>query len=159
MGGITWTVIWKLVPSFLVGIFLLTAVGYIDHQGYKRAKDQAALQAARDEQTRLELRNLINSRITELERRMQDSATINDQKLHQAIDDIDIQQRTIIQPTITREIHSDPRYVDPKFGISIVLRNALNQARAESGCTDPSAVVSGTGCSVPASGSTHRTDN
>ncbi len=43
--------------------------------------------------------------------------------------------RTIIQPTITREIFLDPRLSDPDAGISGGLLDALNSARASFTCS------------------------
>lgn len=56
--------------------------------------------------------------------------------------------RTIIQPTITREIALDPRYTDPAAGLSDGLLKAINDARSSFSCT--ATAHGGIECTLPA---------
>lgn len=121
----TWLL--RLLPHIGIALAVLAGVAYIDHRGYQRAQDdQAALER--------KITDKINDAVAEIDR-----------KTAASLANIDTADRTIIQPTITREIASDPRYSDPACSLSGGVFDALNKARGLSGAAGAS------GGPVPAS--------
>lgn len=55
-----------------------------------------------------------------------------DTRTAERLSQIDVEERTIVQPVITREIRNDPRLSNPAAGISNGVRDALNSARGAS---------------------------
>ena len=148
---LTWKLFWKIAPYVGAVLLLLGAVWFLDHRGYQRAKHEAELADAREEASRLQMRAEIDRQVQGLEGRMQKIVSESDTRLRQQIDSIEVQNRTIIQPTITREIQNGPpRLTDPGSGITPGLRDALNAARAQSGCPNSATPDSRTGCPLPA---------
>lgn len=54
----------------------------------------------------------------------------------QRIEQIDATEKTIIRPTLVKEIQNDPRLSDPDFTLPNGVRNIINKARAESACPE-----------------------
>lgn len=111
-----------------LGILAALAFGvwYIDHRGYQRAKHHYE-QQERNAQARAvalarRIEQAMTTRLNELDRQTADR-----------LREIDVQERTVVQPIIQREIRNDPRLSDPARGLSGELRDALNSARAASG--------------------------
>lgn len=110
-----------------IGILAALAFGvwYIDHRGYERAeayykKEEAAAQARAVALAR-QLEQAMTTKLNEL-----------DTRTAERLSAIDIEERTVVMPTITREIRNDPRLSDPARGVSDGVRNALNSARSAS---------------------------
>jgi len=49
---------------------------------------------------------------------------------------IDVTERTIIRPTLIKEIQNDAQLSDPNFALSDGVRRAINAARIESACPE-----------------------
>ncbi|AYJ85787.1 hypothetical protein D3Y57_07110 [Sphingomonas paeninsulae] len=116
----------KLLPYVLALSAVLGAMWYLDHAGYQRAKADQALDHA--------ITAAIVMRVThDSEQRMSQQLAGIAGDLSSKVASIDEADRTIIQPTIIKEIRNDPRLSDPALGISDGLRDALNCARRLSG--------------------------
>lgn len=131
MPAIPWL---KLLPY--IGVLLLVggAIAWIDHQGFKRAKTQAELARARDDNLRLQIKSWMQQQVSIYDRKLQEAVNQNDQNLGDRLSRLDIVEKNIIQPTITREImNGPPRLTDPNLGLTDGLWAAINSARARSG--------------------------
>lgn len=119
----------RLLPYAAAALALIAAVWYIDHRGYKRAEAEAT---ARDTQRKLDLQEF-NTMLAEQARRLEGSmqAAINqsDARLVQQLHSLEVTNRTIIQPTLTKEIQREVRFTDPAAGITDIMRQELNRAR------------------------------
>lgn len=129
------------LPYILAALALAAAVWYIDKQGYKRAKQET------------ELQNAVTAIIVAKNmRKLEDGLSANmsdlDKGLSDKIGSLEVFSKTIIQPTIVKELANDPRYSNPDAGLSVSLLNALNSARTASACT--SRVDGGIECALPA---------
>lgn len=154
---LTWKVFWKVAPYIGAALALLGAVWYIDHRGFKRAEAEATARenAARLQEQRLVI--LIKTLTNESEQRMQTFFNNQNTQLVQALGQIETTSRTVVQPTLVREINNDPRFSDPDRGITDGMLGAINTARSLSQCPNPAGTV-GNDCftlpaSLPASGS------
>lgn len=104
----------RYLPHIGIALALLAAILFIDHRGYKRAQADEAAREAR-------ITAVITKAVEDI-----------DAKTAGRIAAIDKTQRTIVQPILTREILSDPRFSDPAAGISPDMLRAINRARAAS---------------------------
>lgn len=108
------TIFGRFWPHLLAATAIISAILYLEHRGYERARaDQAALEARIGARIALAVEDI-------------------DKRTAERIAGIDTTQRTVVQPVITREIMSAPRLSDPAAGITDELRGALNRARAAS---------------------------
>lgn len=120
-----WAFIRPLLPHIAIAAAILFAIWRIDQNGYNRAKDQA--EKAELERKNMELR--LNAKI---ETAIGEGLDQIETTARTAISEIDVTERTVVMPTITKEIRSDPRYTDPAAGISDGLLDSLNRARGAS---------------------------
>lgn len=155
----------KILPYGLAALAILGAVWYIDHQGYKRAQTQAQLQKAQDDQRQAEANLKMERAVGDLEKQLQSIVTQHDAQLYSRLSGIDTTNKTIIQPTITREIQNAPRLSDPNLGITDGLLHGLNRARSLS-WPDGACVTAADGsttCALPPArpveGQEHRNDS
>lgn len=124
--------IWALKVLPYVGAVVLVggAVYYIDHRGYKRAEAEAT---ARENERLLLVKDIelkIQESIHQSELRMQGQLIALDAQLSEKIAAIETINRTIVQPTLVKEIASDPRFSDPSLGITDGMHGAINRARS-----------------------------
>jgi hypothetical protein len=119
----------KYAPYGILAVLLVVGLWFVDHNGYKRAQTQDQLQTERDNNLRLQVKNWMQQQVSIFEREMQIKVNESDQKLAERIDAINVEERTIVQPTIQREIRNDPRLSDPSLGLSDSLWGALNVSR------------------------------
>lgn len=129
------------LPYVAVVGFVLGGIWYIDHKGYQRAQKDAEFE-------RMVTAILIDKYVSDLETNLRDTISGIDRNLADRIANIDLINRTIIQPTIEKEIRNDPRFSDPNLGITSVMRDALNRAIKQSTC--PAAANGGDCVSLPA---------
>ena len=146
----------KLLPYGAAALALLAVVWYIDRQGYKRAEDEAALERSIARTAKLEADQRQIAITQDFEGKLRSMAAAFDRRLGQQLAELDVQNRTIIQPTLTREIRNDPRQSDPADGITDGMLRSINQARSLSwpsgSCiTNPDGSAT---CSLPAPRST-----
>ena len=124
----------KLLPYAGAVLLVGIAVAWIDHRGYKRAETAADLAKQRDENNRLTMRNWMLQQMAHFHHRLQESVQKSDQNLNDHLSRLDVVEKTIIQPTITREINNGPaRLTDPDAGLTDGLLRIINFSRARSG--------------------------
>lgn len=108
------------------------AVWYIDHRGFERAESEAAARETERKLMQAELKIELQKMIRDSELVMAAKVMESDERLVRSLDNIDQVNRTIIQPTLTREIRNEARLSDPNAGITDGVREALNTARSVS---------------------------
>lgn len=113
-----------------LGILAALAFGYwyIDNRATKREK-------ARYEAAEVKAQARADALARQIEQTMITKLAELDTRTAERLREIDVQERTVVQPIITREIRNDPRLSDPAHGISDGVLGALNQARGAS--SDP----------------------
>lgn len=119
----------KFFATYWMQISILAAlafgVWYIDHRGYERAEDHYKKQEAqaqiRAEALARQIEQTLTTKLGEL-----------DTRTAERLSQIDVEQRTVVMPTLTREIRNDPRLSDPANRLSDGVFNAVNSARAAS---------------------------
>lgn len=109
----------------LIGALILFGIWKIDQNGYSRAKRQA--EAA--EQKRVEMERRLNEKISAAAR---DAVAAIDRNTVDRLGSIDVTERTIVQPTIVKEIQRETRLSDPAAGLTPGLLRAVNEARRAS---------------------------
>jgi hypothetical protein len=126
---LTWKLFWKVAPY--VGAILLVgaAIAYIDHRGFKRAEAEATAREAERKRLLSEFNRMIDWKVDGIERSMQDSINQSDRKVVNALSGLDITNKTIIQPTLMKEIQSETRFTDPAAGLTVGMQESLNRAR------------------------------
>ncbi len=122
----------KLLPYGVAALALFGAVWFIHHDGYKRAQDQAKLTDANRKVELAAVAILLRDKTAQQTQDMQDIVTRSDINLSDRIGDLQLEQKTIVQPTLIKEIASDPRFSDPNAGISDGMLRGLNTARGAS---------------------------
>lgn len=128
----------KLLPYGAAVAALLFAVWYLDHKGYERAKQQdTAIQA------RLNLQEIkrdlkLNGEVEGVQRTLTTGMNELGTHLGSRIDSIESVNKTIIQPTITKEIAGDPHLTSADCALPDGLWGSVNAARRLSAITDPS---------------------
>ena len=115
----------------VLGLLVLGAIWKIDQNGYNRAKDLA--EKAELERQASERR--INAKI---EAKAAEIVAGIDAQVSDRLGEIDVQERTIVMPTIQREIRSDPRFSNPDAGITVGMFDAINSALSASNTETPS---------------------
>lgn len=134
-------IILRLLP-YIAGVgLILAAIWYLDHRGYQRAQKDAEFE-------RMATAIMIGKYVGKLEAEIRETISGIDRNLAARIDNIDLVQRTIIQPTIEREIRNDPRFSDNSLGITDVMRRAINRAIEQSAC--PTRINGGDCVALPA---------
>lgn len=124
--------VWAIKIAPYVGAVLLVggAVWYIDHKGYQRAEQEAEARETERELIQSEMSLEFAEMLREQESRMTTLVNEADQRLLTAFNNIDHTDKTIIQPTLVREIQRETRFSDPAAGISDGMRGAINTARS-----------------------------
>lgn len=145
----TWLL--RILPYVGFALALGLAVWYIDHRGYERAQAEAERDKLEESLTRAEAEQLLAQQIRVWEEKLDEKLAESDARLAQRIGQIETVNRTIIQPTLEREIRSETRFSDPALGITDGMLRVLNQARALSGGSCPAGTDPATCSSLPAS--------
>ena len=134
------TILLLFLP-YIAGVgLILGAIWYLDHKGYQRAQKDAEFE-------RMVTAIMIDRFVGDLEKDLRETISGIDRNLAAKIDNIDLVQRTIIQPTIEKEIRNDPRFSDNSLGITDIMRDAINRARSESAC--PASLTGGDCVTLP----------
>lgn len=118
---------WRIAGALSLVGAMIGFTAWIDHTAAARTRDQ--IEAAR----------------ARLQVQIRDEVRRSEQQLAGAISELasDYERgrtviertRTIIQPTVTREITLEPRLSDPASGLTPGLLAAVNRARATGACT------------------------
>lgn len=119
----------KLLPYGAAALALAAGVWFIDHQGYERAQQQNKLADARQDAANQKMIRALDEEKKMVETKMDNFLGGVDQKLHEQLSSLAVENKTIIQPTLTKEIKSEVRFTDPNAGISDGMLRVLNQAR------------------------------
>lgn len=122
----------KLLPYGAAALALGGAVWYLDHRGYERAEREAI-----QRETELKLQNatfaiLLGQQTRDQEQAMQNIVNESDAHLGDVLQALNIENKTVVQPTLIKEIASDPRFTDPALGITDGMFRAINTARSAS---------------------------
>jgi len=127
----------KLLPYGAAVAALLFAVGYLDHKGYERAKQQdTAIQAKLDlQETKRDLQ--LNGEVEDVQRTLTEGMNKIGEGLGNRIDSIEATNKTIIQPTIMKEIAGDAHLTSADCALPDGLWGSVNAARRLSAITDP----------------------
>lgn len=119
----------KLLPYGAAVLGLAFAVWFIDHRGYERAEAQNKaleqkldLQAAKTDLT-------LNGEVEDVQNTLTASMNKLGGDLGNRIDSIDATNKTIIQPTITKEIAGAPILTSTTCALPDGLWGSINQAR------------------------------
>lgn len=123
---------WKLLPYGAAVVALLLAVWYIDHRGYKRAEQQNLYEAALEAKTRADMKSELIEQVGNVQTGLTNTVNEIDGRVGARLGKLNIEERTIVQPTIMKEIRNAPRLTDPAAGITDGLRGAINTARSAS---------------------------
>lgn len=136
----------KVLPYVAIVALVGGAVWYIDHEGYERA-EQEAEQREKDRQLQLAATAiLIRDQASQTQQQMQRLIADSDNRLSVALRNLDTENKTIVQPTLIKEIHSDPRFTDPSAGITDGMLRAINTARGINPASpSPAGIDSNTG--------------
>lgn len=122
------TILRPLLPHIAALAAVVAVIMWLDHRGYRRARTEMAAASVRAEaRIRTDLRQSEQrtaERLAEVERAAVDRIAGLDQ-IH----------RTVIQPTVIRELSHETRYSDPASGISDGLRAEVNRALAAVACS------------------------
>lgn len=102
-----------------IGAAVIFAVYKIDQNGYERAERAAQ----KREQA-------IQEQVANMEKRLIEQIGALDAALAGQVSQIDVTERTIVIPTITKEVASDPRFSDPTLGITRGMLDSINGARS-----------------------------
>lgn len=119
----------RLLPYGAAVLALGAAVWFIDHRGYQRAEDEARSREQERQLQAAEFKLIVQDYVHESENRMILAITSRDGELVKSLQSIRDTNRTIIQPTLTKEIHSEARFTDPSSGITDGMLRELNRAR------------------------------
>jgi hypothetical protein len=130
----------RLLPHLAMALALLGAIWWLDHQGYERARREAE---ARD----LKLRTELQVDLRQVEQALSGQLAAIDAVTARTSTGI-AQTRTILQPTLMKELTRETRYADPDAGISDGLRAAIDRARGAVACAP--APDGGIVCTLPA---------
>ena len=140
----------KLLPYGAAALALGFAVWFIDHRGYERAEAQNKaieqkldLQAAKTDLT-------LNGEVEDVQNTLTTGMNKLGGDLGNRIDNIETTNKTIIQPTITKEIAGAPILTSTTCALPDGLWGSINQARRLSQAPDPAIAGSTDSQGVPA---------
>ena len=119
----------KLLPYAGAVLLVGGAVWYIDHRGYERAEAEATARETERQLLQAQLEIKFQKMVNDSETRMAAKIIESDQRITEQLGNIDQVNRTVVQPTLIREIQSEARFSDPNAGISDGMRSAINTAR------------------------------
>ncbi len=121
------------VATLLFIATILGGVWFIYSKGEDAAEAKSeARQAKADIAHAKAVNEALNKLQTDLDAKLGAGFTSVNTRLGQ----IDVTERTIIRPTLIKEIQNDPRLSDPDFVLSDGVRRAINAARIESACPE-----------------------
>lgn len=120
----------KLLPYGAAALALVGAVWYIDHGGYNRAEKEATQREQAQKYERQVFANLMAINAKGVEGSMQKSIDDSDLRVINSLDRLQLINRTVIQPTLTKEIQRETRFTNSAAGISDIMWQELNRARS-----------------------------
>jgi hypothetical protein len=117
----------RFLPHVGLALAIGFAIWWIDDNASDRTRMQLDAAATKIE-------NRIREDLRGVEQRADEREASRGAVLTAKIDAIRTTSRTVIQPTVEKELTREIRYSDPAAGISPVLLEAVNRARALSSC-------------------------
>lgn len=121
-----------LAAVLFIGV-ILGGVWAIYAKGAQAAEDAAKARHLEELQKHAEA---VNEALNTLQINLETALADDFDNLGTRIGQIDITEKTIIRPTLVREIQNDSQLSDPNFVLPDGVRGAINQARAESACPE-----------------------
>lgn len=121
-----------IAALFLVAT-ILGGVWFIYSKGAEAAENKA--KARHQEELRLHA-EMVGKALNKLQTDLTGKLDVTYGKLSNRLSDIDTVEKTIIKPTLIKEIQNDSRLSDPSFVLSDGVRDSINKARAESACPE-----------------------
>lgn len=118
----------RFLPHIIGALAVIGAIWFI----YDKGRNEEALA---NEARATKAERGWNERIDRLETSMTASIAKIDGQVAERISSIDTVERTVIKPTLEREIVRETRFSDSSLGLSVGLLNAINAARAETACS------------------------
>jgi hypothetical protein len=112
----------RFLPHIGIAIALGIAIWRIDAAGYNRARKDA-------ERRELTQAILIAKAERRLSQQISEGLATLDGNAAARLSEINVTERTIVQPTIVKEIQREARLSNPAAGLTPGLLNAVNQAR------------------------------
>lgn len=119
--------------AILAIAIILGGVWFIYSKGEAAAEAKAEARAAKQEKA---IAKKVGEAIDKLQTDLETKLDTDFDNLDTRIGEIDATERTIIRPTLIREIQNDAKLADPNFTLPDGVRNILNKARAESACPE-----------------------
>lgn len=119
----------RLLPYGAAAVALAGAVWFIDHRGYQRAEDEAKAREKERQLQAAQFELIVQSYVHDSENRMILAMTSRDGDLVKTLQSMRELNRTVIQPTLVKEIQSEARFSDPALGITDGMLRELNRAR------------------------------
>lgn len=126
---LTWKLFLKVAPYAGAVLLALGVAWYLDHKGYKRAEAEFVQREEERKKLLADFKALMGKKVKDLEGSMQTAINESDGRVVTALGELDVTNKTIIQPTLMKEIQSETRFTDPTTGITDGMRNSLNRAR------------------------------
>jgi len=126
---LTMKIFWKIAPYLGGALALLAAVWYLDHRGYSRAMEEAKARETERKLQAAEFDRILGEKVQVLQGSMQESINDSDMRLLSQMGEMETVNRTIIKPTLIKEIQSETRFSDPDAGITDGMLRELNRAR------------------------------
>lgn len=127
----------KLALSAVGALLFLSAilggVWFIYSQGAQAAEAKAEKRHLKE---LADHKKVIDDALDKLQTELSEKLDIEFATVGTRLGQIDTAERTIIRPTLIREIQNDPRLSDPDFTLPDGVRAILNKARAESACPE-----------------------
>lgn len=121
------------IAALLFIAAILGGVWFIYSKGAESAENAAK---ARHEEELRKHAEAVNTALDKLQTDLETKLTTDFDNLGTRIGEIDATERTIIRPTLIKEINNDPRLSDPTFTLPNGVRSIINKARAESACPE-----------------------
>ena len=119
----------KYLPYGILAVLIVGGLWYVDHGGYKRAENEATARDNARKADLLKVEALLIEQTRLIEGSMQSSINQSDAMIVRQLSNLDLTNKTIIQPTLTKEIRREVRLSDPAAGITDIMRQELNRAR------------------------------
>lgn len=136
MTWLSWKTVGLFFKAYGLQILLLIAVlgglWYVDHRGYQRADNEHKLKDAQTATLQAQINTAVSDLRGKFQQDLQQIVQRHDAELFRKLNDLDITEKTIVQPTLVKEIASAPHLTDPAYGITDGMLRVLNQARASS---------------------------
>lgn len=111
----------RFLPHIAIVLAVLGGVAWIDHKGYQRAKKDAEFE-------RMVQAHQIQIAVNRINTKTADTIALADLNATSTVREVQTFNRTVVQPTLIREIQNAPQLADPDRGITDGLLKLINSA-------------------------------